>query len=298
MGLFDFLRSTNTAFADSSKVRQPVSHDVKEIKEDVKQLGHDVKESVKDLAKGFPIPTKIATAPTGEVIAVDRKERVAIVEEIIKPIETHEIQPVILREREKLEVQEVVQPIYEKAELPITYHDRELPSEVRPEVRMSADEYLRKVKDWESGFKSVSRTEEVSLSRVEKPAIVKEVIKKQIIEEIQPVIHREIIEPHVWRETRPIYERIVESPTVVIEKREPIVRAPPTGALLTTTTTTEKKGLFANMLGKKETVVVETPVAVVTPVVVEKTTAVVVEEPVSLRTRIASLWGGRTIVIQ
>jgi len=55
--------------------------------------------------------------------------------------------------------------------------------------------------------------------RIVKEPIVEEVIRKTIIEEIQPVIHKETIAPVIIRETLPLYEKVVEAPVIVHEQR-------------------------------------------------------------------------------
>jgi len=47
-----------------------------------------------------------------------------------------------------------------------------------------------------------------------KAAVVQEVIKPGLREEIIPVIHREVIAPRVIRETQPIFEKVIEAPVV------------------------------------------------------------------------------------
>ncbi|PRP84295.1 hypothetical protein PROFUN_07596, partial [Planoprotostelium fungivorum] len=54
----------------------------------------------------------------------------------------------------------------------------------------------------------------VSRTQVVHAPIVQEIIKKTVIEEIQPVLERDIIQSTVIQNTQPIYEKIVEAPTV------------------------------------------------------------------------------------
>jgi hypothetical protein len=58
--------------------------------------------------------------------------------QVIKPGTREEIQPVIHREREQLEIREEIQPIYEKAIQPTIVEERQLAPEVRPELRVGA----------------------------------------------------------------------------------------------------------------------------------------------------------------
>lgn len=60
----------------------------------------------------------------------------------------------------------------------------------------------------------------VQRSTVVHAPILNEVIKKTIIEEVQPVLERDVIVPTVVQNTQPIYEKIVEAPVVYREVRE------------------------------------------------------------------------------
>jgi len=53
--------------------------------------------------------------------------------------------------------------------------------------------------------------------KVERPAVVHETIRKDIVEEIQPVIHREIEVPEVHRVIQPVFENQLKD-TVVVDK--------------------------------------------------------------------------------
>jgi len=57
---------------------------------------------------------------------------------------------------------------------------------------------------------------------VEKPAIVNETEKRQIIEEIQPVIYKETVVPTLIRETKPVYQKIVEGTTYTHQTLPPM----------------------------------------------------------------------------
>lgn len=128
---------------------------------------------------------------------------VAIHEEIRKEL-IEEVQPVVNVEKFHTEVHQVTQPLFDKEVRAVQIENRTLATEVLPEVRVEG-----------RGFR---QTDEMSTTRfldtakvvVEKPAIVTEVEKKQIIEEIQPVIYKETIVPTVIQETKPIYQKVVE----------------------------------------------------------------------------------------
>jgi len=140
----------------------------------------------------------------------------AVIHETVRPVETEEIQPVIHRDIEKTEIHVINAPQYEGTSTrPVMIHERSLPAEVRPEVRLptaEADERLRFLENVEQSHVQRAPVEHVV---VEKPPIIEETIHRKIIEEVQPIVHKETIEPHVIRETLPIYEKIIEPPVIV-----------------------------------------------------------------------------------
>jgi len=139
---------------------------------------------------------------------IEVREKPAVVQEVIKPGVREEIQPVIHRQREQLEIREEVQPIYEKTVRGTIFEERQLAPEMRPEVRMGQMPVLA-----EGPRSSVFVENEQRQMFVNAP-IVEEVVHKKIVEEIQPVIHREVIAPRIIRETQPIFEKVVEAPIV------------------------------------------------------------------------------------
>jgi len=139
-----------------------------------------------------------------------------VIHETVLPVETEEIQPVIHRDIEKTEIHVVNAPQYEgTATRPVIIHERELPAEVRPEIRMPTGEADEKLRRLETAEQSRIQRAPVEHVIVEKPPIIEETIHRRIIEEVQPIVHKETIEPHVIRETLPIYEKIIEPPVVV-----------------------------------------------------------------------------------
>jgi hypothetical protein len=134
---------------------------------------------------------------------VQRREVAPVVHERIRREEVEEIQPVIHREREKTEVHKITQPIQTSSTLGIITEEGTLPAQVNPEIRtpgMMAPLAPLPTREQLAGQRM----------RVEKPAVVIETEKRNIIEEVQPVVYKEIVEPHIIRLTQPIYERIVE----------------------------------------------------------------------------------------
>jgi len=139
---------------------------------------------------------------------VEFRERPAVVQEVIKPGLREEIQPVIHRDREQLEIREEIQPIYEKGVRSTIVEERQLAPELRPEVRMGQMPVIA------PGPRGGVVVEAEQRQTVMHTPIAEETIHKKIIEEVQPVIHREVIAPRVIHETKDIYEKVVETPVV------------------------------------------------------------------------------------
>lgn len=134
----------------------------------------------------------------------------AIKEKII-PTERIEIQPVLQREREQLEIHQIQRPMREHL-----IHQTEVKEEVLPtkdigEFREERTEYTRPLE------KSVVEVAPLERETFRKPPIVEERVHKKIVEEIQPVIYRETEQPHLIRKTQPVIERVVEAPVVTRE---------------------------------------------------------------------------------
>jgi uncharacterized protein YaiL (DUF2058 family) len=154
---------------------------------------------------------------------LEKKERPAVVHETVLPEERVEIQPVIHRERELLEVHQIVQPMVEKGFVPTEIRAVTLPSESKAELRESTDEFQRRYNEELVRHKSFVNVQPVKKERLEKPAIVEEVIRKKVIEEVQPVIHREIVTPVIIQQTLPIYEKIVEAPRFFLDEQKSVI---------------------------------------------------------------------------
>jgi len=166
------------------------------------------------------IPEKKVT----EATTIERQEREAIVRETIIPQERIEVQPVIHREREVLELHQVTQPVYEKQVRATRIENTELPAEYREKIEGSQAEFQERLREGMEGLHSSVKWETVERKVIDQPPIIHETIKKIVREEVQPVIYREIVEPRVIRETLPIYERVVEAPRVFRESREPFFK--------------------------------------------------------------------------
>jgi len=158
-------------------------------------------------------------------------EKPAILQRILHPRMIEEVQPVIQRQREMTQIKQVIAPIYQREEAPPTYTTRELPMETRPPIyNAPGEEFNRKYH-----FNLPQATTEylpAETQRIVKPAIVKETIKRNIVEEIYPVVHREVIQPQIVRQTQNVFQRVVEPPTLMREERAPFVLSgacPPVG---------------------------------------------------------------------
>jgi len=130
---------------------------------------------------------------------------VAVHEEIRREV-VQEVQPVINVEKLKTEVHQVTQPLFDKEVKSVNVQQRCLDTEVLPEVFVPG----RGVST--ATDKSTTMFQETASMTVEKPAIFNEVIKTQVIEEVQPVVYKETVVPTVIQETKPVYQKIVEGP--------------------------------------------------------------------------------------
>lgn len=138
----------------------------------------------------------------------EHREKAPVVQEVVKPGVREEIQPVIHRDREQLEIREEIQPIYEKTVRPTLVEERQLAPETRAEVRTGVMPVIAE------GPRSNVVVEREHVEVMTKAPIVEETVHRKIIEEVQPVIHRETIAPRVIKEIQPIYEKVVEAPVV------------------------------------------------------------------------------------
>jgi len=135
------------------------------------------------------------------------QEKPVVIHERIRKEEVEEIQPIIHREHEQLEVHQILQPMVEQIVQPTVIQERILVAETRPLVHRGG--YM--------GSVAPVATSDVQSFRkvVEKPAIIVDVERRKVLEEIQPVVYKEILQPTIIRETRDIYEKIIEAPTII-----------------------------------------------------------------------------------
>jgi len=135
-----------------------------------------------------------------------------VVHERIHPIQKEEIQPIVYREREQLDVKQVTQMLHETEIQPTRVEHRDLPAERREAVVM------RGAPIPENHVESSKIVDSTIRTQVVHQPIVNEIVKKSVIEEVQPVLERDVIVPQVVQTTMPIYEKIVEAPHVYREE--------------------------------------------------------------------------------
>jgi len=135
------------------------------------------------------------------------------VKEIIKPIQTEEIQPVIHRDIYTTEIHQQKQPVFQKEVLPTRVEEHVLPTQNLREVNKGSSG-AHFTMDHEKSTKVVQDT---THTKIVKPAIIEEVIHPQVITEVQPVIYREVVQPTLIKEVQNINEKIVERPVIITE---------------------------------------------------------------------------------
>jgi len=153
---------------------------------------------------------------------MEKVERPLIVRETILPQEKIEVQPIIHREREQLEVHEVLQPMRERDIAPTSMRSATLPAQVRAEVRESDANFQNQYRAATTRYSSDIETMGVQRELVNKAPILEEHISKKILEEVQPILYRETVTPTLIEETQPVYEKIVEAPIMFEETRQTV----------------------------------------------------------------------------
>jgi hypothetical protein len=143
-------------------------------------------------------------------------EKPAAIHEEIRREQVEEIQPIINVEKFKIEIIQKKQPLLDKEVRPVFVEQRTLASQILPEVVMRTVQAPM--------TREVSTVRELNTESVivEKAAIINEVEKRQVIEEIQPIIYKETIVPTLIRETKPVYQKVVEATTYVHQTLPPM----------------------------------------------------------------------------
>jgi len=183
-----------------------------------------------------------AEITTMKAATVDVVERAPVIEETIIQERREIIQPVIHREIEKTEIRHVIQPVYQEETKATQVHERTLAAEYRGQVSTGPSP-LESLQASSAAAQPtlISTVAAAQKTTVVNEAIVHEIIKPHIIEEVQPVIHRTVHEPHIIHERKDIYEKIVEAPVEVVETRAPIYEKE---MIFTTTTKVEHREAF------------------------------------------------------
>jgi len=134
------------------------------------------------------------------------QEKPVVIHERIRKEEVEEIQPIIHREHERLEVHQILQPMVEQIVQPTVITERSLAAETRPLVNRGG--YMGCVAP--QGTTDVQNFHKV----VEKAPIFVDCERRKVLEEIQPVVYKEILQPTIIRETKDIYEKVIEAPLI------------------------------------------------------------------------------------
>lgn len=157
-----------------------------------------------------------------EGVEVETVEKKPIYTEVVRPKEIVEVQPIIDRVREVTEVHRITKSINTQEISPTTVEEKELAFIENPDVVESREEFEGKYRDLDTERRSNNfiELETFEVERIVKQPIVHEIIHKKVIEEIQPIIHKETIVPHIVREYLPIHEKIIEAPKLFREELE------------------------------------------------------------------------------
>jgi len=173
-------------------------------------------EALKKIEIRSGIQTVESTRDPESVVAVAKE---AVLQERVKPTERIEIQPVIHRQREQMEVHQINENISQTEVLPTVFKEKELPAqfvgEFREDDKLITEKYLKA----NSEIINTMEVDDVKRIRIVNEPIVEEHVHKTIVEVVQPIIHKETIAPVVIRETLPLYEKVIEAPTMSLEER-------------------------------------------------------------------------------
>jgi hypothetical protein len=146
-----------------------------------------------------------------EPVNLETIEKDVVVHEHIHPIQKEEIQPVIFREREQLEIKQVTENLHETQVEPTLVEQRELAPLVKETVVEESAAIPENI-----AIPSVDRDVTLKSVQVNAP-LVNETIKKTIVTEVQPVLEKDLVVPVLIQETQPVYEKIIEAPVVIKE---------------------------------------------------------------------------------
>ena len=142
-------------------------------------------------------------------------KRKPVVREKVKHRHVQEVQPVVNREVQQTEIQQIIQPIEDTREDTIHHDEGTLPEQVQ--VTKAASEVEEaKYQEQKEALPAHERVEEVvgDTEVIHKEPIVRETVKKRYVQEIQPVIERTVEETHVHHVTAPVTEHHVQAPII------------------------------------------------------------------------------------
>jgi len=173
-------------------------------------------EALKKMEIRSGIQTVESTKDPESMVALSKE---AVLQETLKPMERIEIQPVIHRQREQMEVHQINENISQTEVLPTVYKEKELPARYVGEFIEDDQAVTEKYLEANAEIKSTMEVEGVRRIRIVKEPVVEEHVHKTIVEVVQPIIHKETFAPVVIKETLPLYEKVIEAPTMSMEER-------------------------------------------------------------------------------
>lgn len=135
-------------------------------------------------------------------------EKPVVIHETIRREQIEEVQPVIHLERERTEIRQITQPLFDKEVRPVTVEQRSLPEEFLP---VQKKEYINVEKTAPLSTRSF---EPIVQRTFEMAPIIEETERLRIIEEVTPVIYKETVIPTIIKVQKPIREVIIEAPTI------------------------------------------------------------------------------------
>jgi hypothetical protein len=183
--------------------------------EDVETAVEHIKSE--EIREGFQ-----TTVSTREPVSLVTVPKEAVIQEHIHPVEKIEVQPILHRQRQQMEVHQIMQPISEREVLPAVVQEVELSPQYIGDFVENDTASKELYVEGATKYESAVDVDGVRRIKVFKEPIVEETIRKTIIEEVQPVIHKETIAPVVIKETLPLYEKVVEAPVIVQEERSEV----------------------------------------------------------------------------
>lgn len=113
----------------------------------------------------------------------------------------------------------MIEPYHEEVVKAPKIVEREALPEHHATEYEDTDNYKHDFEKGLKGIESVQTFEDTQNVTIYNEPIVEEVIKKEIINVIQPVIKREIVEPTIIKTKQPIYEEVHEQPILFHEEK-------------------------------------------------------------------------------